>query len=156
MKRITSLAFSNSFITAFMRSSNWPRYFVPATRDAKSKVTILLSKRTLLTFFSMIFNARPSTMAVLPTPGSPIKTGLFFFLLDNTCATRSISFSLPMTGSSLPSLASFVRSLPKLSKTGVFCLSACCDFEDEERIFSGFEDEFFPLMILSNSLRTSS
>ena len=30
----------------------------------------------------MIFSAKPSTTAVLPTPGSPIKQGLFFILLD--------------------------------------------------------------------------
>ena len=39
-------------------------------------------------------------MAVLPTPGSPISTGLFFVRRDRTCMTRSISFSRPMTGSS--------------------------------------------------------
>ena len=51
MKRMTSLAFSNSFITAFIRSSNWPRYFVPATNAARSNVTTRLSCRTLDTFF---------------------------------------------------------------------------------------------------------
>ena len=34
--------FSSSFITAFIRSSNWPRYFVPATRLARSNVTTRL------------------------------------------------------------------------------------------------------------------
>ena len=63
--------------------------------------------------------AKPSAMALLPTPGSPINKGLFFFLRLKICETRSISFSLPTTGSSLLSSASFVRSLPKLSKTGV-------------------------------------
>ena len=83
INRMTSFAFSNSFITAFMRSSNCPRYFVPATNAAMSRVTIRLSNSTLETFFSMIFNAKPSTIAVLPTPGSPINTGLFFFLLES-------------------------------------------------------------------------
>ena len=32
MNRITSFAFSSSFMTAFMRSSNWPRYFVPGDK----------------------------------------------------------------------------------------------------------------------------
>ena len=59
-----------------------------------------------------IFWAKPSTIAVLPTPGSPINTGLFFVLRDNICITRSISVDLPMTGSNLPSLAILVRFLP--------------------------------------------
>ena len=56
--------------------------------------------------------ARPSAMAVLPTPGSPIRTGLFFVRRDRTWMTRRISSSRPMTGSSLPSSASCVRSRP--------------------------------------------
>ncbi len=68
---------------AFILSSNWPLYFVPATIDARSRATTLLLNRTLDTFFFEIRNARPSAMADLPTPGSPIRTGLFFFLLDN-------------------------------------------------------------------------
>ena len=54
--------------------------------------------------------ARPSTMAVLPTPGSPINTGLFLERRCNICITRRISSSRPMTGSSLPLRASSVRS----------------------------------------------
>ena len=49
--------------------------------------------------------ARPSTTAVLPTPGSPISTGLFLVRRDSTWTTRRISASRPMTGSSLPSAA---------------------------------------------------
>ena len=41
-------------------------------------------------------------MAVLPTPGSPISTGLFLVRRDSTWMTRRISSSRPMTGSSLP------------------------------------------------------
>ena len=54
-------------------------------------------------------------MAVLPTPGSPIRTGLFFVRRDSTWMTRRISSSRPMTGSSLPERASAVRSRPYLS-----------------------------------------
>ena len=54
---------------------------------------------------STMRRARPSTMAVLPTPGSPISTGLFFVRRDSTWITRRISSSRPMTGSSLPSRA---------------------------------------------------
>ena len=57
-------------------------------------------------------------MAVLPTPGSPISTGLFLVRRDRTCMTRSISLSRPMTGSSLPSRASWVRLRPNWSSTG--------------------------------------
>ena len=49
--------------------------------------------------------ARPSTMAVLPTPGSPISTGLFLVRRASTWMVRRISSSRPITGSSLPSRA---------------------------------------------------
>ena len=50
-------------------------------------------------------SARPSTIAVLPTPGSPISTGLFLVRRESTCIVRRISSSRPITGSSLPSRA---------------------------------------------------
>ena len=59
--------------------------------------------------------ARPSTTAVLPTPGSPMSTGLFLVRRDSTCTTRRISASRPITGSSLPSRARAVRSTPYFS-----------------------------------------
>ena len=72
-----------SFITFFNLFSKSPLYFVPATRDP-------ISSEKILVFFNLsgisllaIFNASPSTMAVLPTPGSPTRIGLFFFLLHN-------------------------------------------------------------------------
>ena len=63
--------------------------------------------------------AKPSAIALFPTPGSPIKMGLFFFLRLRTWLTRSISFALPTIGSRRPSSAMRVKSLPKLSSTGV-------------------------------------
>ena len=39
---------------------------------------------------------KPSTTAVLPTPGSPIGTGLFLVRRDRTCITRSMLFSRPI------------------------------------------------------------
>ena len=54
-------------------------------------------------------------MAVLPTPGSPISTGLFFVLRDRIWMTRRISASRPITGSSLPARASATRSRPYFS-----------------------------------------
>ena len=56
-------------------------------------------------------------MAVLPTPGSPMSTGLFLVRRDSTCMTRSISFSRPITGSSFLSRASWVRLRPNWSST---------------------------------------
>ncbi len=61
--------------------------------------------------------ARPSTTAVLPTPGSPISTGLFFVRRERICITRSISVWRPTTGSSLPSAASLVRLRPNWSRS---------------------------------------
>src|SRR5437667_606987 len=65
-----------SFITAFSRSSNWPRYFVPATRAPRSSCRSRLFTSTSGTSCETIFCASPSTMAVLPTPGSPMSTGV--------------------------------------------------------------------------------
>ena len=64
---------------------------------------------------SAISMANPSAMAVLPTPGSPINTGLFFVLLLKICIILSISFFRPITGSILSCLAHSVRFLPYLS-----------------------------------------
>ena len=64
--------------------------------------------------------ASPSTTAVLPTPGSPTRHGLFFVLLPSTCIRRWISAFLPMTGSSFPSSACIVRSVPYWSKIPSF------------------------------------
>ena len=69
------------------------------------------------TSLATIFWARPSTMAVLPTPGSPMRTGLFLVRRDSTCITRSISRMRPMTGSSFFSRASCVRLRPNWSST---------------------------------------
>ena len=60
--------------------------------------------------------ARPSTIAVLPTPGSPMSTGLFLVLRERMRTTRRISSSRPITGSSLPCAAPCAtRSTPYFS-----------------------------------------
>ena len=46
--------------------------------------------------------ASPSTMAVLPTPGSPTSAGLFLVILHSTSIIARISRSRPMTGAKLP------------------------------------------------------
>ena len=70
---------SFTFNTAFKRSSNSPLYFAPATKALKSSSKIVLSSNDSGTSLRTIRCAKPSTIAVLPTPGSPIKTGLFLF-----------------------------------------------------------------------------
>ena len=40
--------------------------------------------------------ANPSATAVLPTPASPTRHGLFFVRRDSTCITRSISLPRPI------------------------------------------------------------
>ena len=89
-----------SLRTAFRRSSNSPRYFAPATSAPRSSATTRLSFRPSGTSPRTMRWARPSTIAVLPTPGSPMRTGLFFVRRLRTWMTRRISSSRPMTGSS--------------------------------------------------------
>ncbi len=99
-----------SFSTAFSRSSNSPRYLAPASRPAMSSDSTFLSFRLSGTSPLTMRCARPSTMAVLPTPGSPISTGLFLVRRCSTWMARRISSSRPITGSSLPLRARSVRS----------------------------------------------
>ena len=116
MKVTTSPSASEiSFSTALRRSSNSPRYFAPATIEPRSSATSRRFFRFSGTSPSTIRRASPSTIAVLPTPGSPINTGLFLVRRDRTWITRRISSSRPMTGSSLPLRASSVRSRPYFS-----------------------------------------
>ena len=122
MKMMTSGFCSISFIRARIRSSNCPRYFVPATTPVRSSVTTRLLKRIGDVRRFTMSCASPSTMALFPTPGSPMSIGLFFLRRLNISLTLCISFSRPTTGSSLPSAAAFVRSVPKLSSTGVLLL----------------------------------
>ena len=111
MKRMIcpSLFFTSSR-TAFRRSSNSPRYLAPATREPISRANSFLSFSPSGTSPRTILWASPSTTAVLPTPGSPISTGLFFVFLDRMRITLRISPSRPITGSSFCSLARSTRS----------------------------------------------
>ena len=105
-----------SLRTAFSRSSNSPRYFAPATIALRSSET---SRRPLSESGTSPATRRwasPSTTAVLPTPGSPIRTGLFFVRRARTWTTRRISVSRPITGSSLPARATAVMSTPYWSR----------------------------------------
>ena len=78
MKVMTSPSASViSLSTAFSRSSNSPRYLAPATMPPRSRLMSRLFFSPSGTSPSTMRRARPSTMAVLPTPGSPMSTGLF-------------------------------------------------------------------------------
>ena len=126
MKRIIlPCDWMTALMTPFRRSSNSPLYFAPATRAPISRVYISFSFRFSGTSPRTIRCARPSAMAVLPVPGSPMRIGLFLVRRDNICSTRRISSSLPITGSSLPFLASLTRFLQKRSRAsfGFICCS---------------------------------
>ena len=71
-----------SFRTAFSRSSNSPRYFEPASSAPMSRLITRRSRSDSGTSPETMRWARPSTIAVLPTPGSPIRTGLFLVRRD--------------------------------------------------------------------------
>ena len=108
-------------MTAFKRSSNSPRYLVPATRAAKSKVTIRLSNKkfrdvALFNTLGKPFGDGGFAYARLPDR----RTGLFLVRRERIWITRSISSSRPITGSKLLRPWPFwVRSRPKVSKAGV-------------------------------------
>ena len=51
-----------------------------------------------------ILRASPSAIAVLPTPGSPTSSGLFFWRRQSTWMVRCTSGSRPISGSMRPSL----------------------------------------------------
>ena len=108
--------FLTSSRTALRRSSNSPRYLAPATSAPISSANIFLSFSASGTSPRTIRCASPSTAAVLPTPGSPISTGLFFVLRESILIILRISLSLPITGSNLPSLALSTRSEPYFSR----------------------------------------
>ena len=114
-KMISPFDSSISFSTAFNRSSNSPRNFAPAIIAPRSSAHTRLPRRISGTSPMKMRRASPSTIAVFPTPGSPISTGLFFVRRASTCTTRRISSSLPITGSSLPRRASSVRSFAYFS-----------------------------------------
>ena len=115
-RMICPAASVTSLRTAFSRSSNSPRYFAPATMEPRSSATIRFSRNPSGTSPRTMRWASPSAIAVLPTPGSPISTGLFLVRRLRTWITRRISSSRPITGSSSPRRAASVRSRPYFSR----------------------------------------
>ena len=113
---LPSLDFT-SLSTALSLSSNSPRNFAPAISAPRSSEKIVWFLRLSGTSPLTILSAKPSAMAVLPTPGSPIKQGLFLVLRESILITLRISSSLPITGSSLCSLARCTKSVPYFLST---------------------------------------
>ena len=107
---------ATSPIMLFRRSSNSPRYFAPAIMAGISRVKIRLSFSVSGTFPSAMRCASPSTTAVFPTPGSPMRQGLFFCRRERMRMTRSVSFSRPMMGSICPDRALSVRLRPNFNR----------------------------------------
>ena len=100
-----------SSITAFRRFSNSPLTLAPAC------IRPMSSARTLMFFIAggtspcAMRIAKPSTTAVLPTPASPVRIGLFCRRRIRMSMIWRISGSRPTTGSILPSRARCVRSV---------------------------------------------
>ena len=82
IKRIVSFDFLTSSIADLILSSKSPRYLAPAIIPVRSRLTTFLSRRISGTLPFAISRASPSATAVLPTPGSPISTGLFLVRLE--------------------------------------------------------------------------
>src|SRR5512141_456880 len=121
MKRITfPSAAVISFRTAFNRSSNSPRYFAPAMRAPRSRASTRFSFSPSGTSPVTTRRASPSAIAVFPTPGSPMRTGLFFVRRERTWIARRISSSRPITGSSFSRRAASVRSRQYFSRAWYF------------------------------------
>ena len=106
--------FVTSLITDFRRSSNSPLYLAPATSAPISSENSCLFFKFSGTSPRRIRCASPSTIAVLPVPGSPIRIGLFFVRRLRICSTRRISSSRPITGSSFPLRAASIRLMAYL------------------------------------------
>jgi hypothetical protein len=102
MNTISSSLCSRISSTMFVsRSSKSPRYGCPATTPARSSATTRLPARVRHVAVDDALG-EPSTTAVLPTPASPIRTGLFLPRRDSTSMVCSISSSRPITGSIRP------------------------------------------------------
>ena len=124
MKRMILPLLSASSSTFKRRSSNSPRYLVPATRELAESSIRRLPRSAGGTLPSTMRWARPPTMVVLPTPESPIKMGLLRSLSIKVCMSRRISFSRPMSGVNCCMLACLVRSRPRRSSTELPPLAA--------------------------------
>ena len=117
INRMISPLPSASSSTFKSRSSNSPRYLVPATSELAESSIKRLPRNSGGTLPSTMRCANPVTMVVLPTPESPIKIGLLRSLSIKVWMSCRISFSRPMSGCNCFILACFVRSRPRRSST---------------------------------------
>ena len=89
----------------------------PCRSEVQRESGLLASSDASGTSPAWIFSARPSATAVLPTPGSPISTGLFLVRrLKHHHHTLDFGMDRPITGSSFPAAASAVRLRPNWSR----------------------------------------
>ena len=95
--------------TALNRSSKSPRNRAPASSAAVSSANTSAPSRRAGASSPASRNASPSASAVLPTPASPTKTGLFFRRRHRISIVRRSSAVRPISGSSRPACASAVR-----------------------------------------------
>ncbi|CFP63825.1 Uncharacterised protein [Bordetella pertussis] len=111
MNRIASGLPRICLSTPLRRCSKSPRYLVPASKAPMSSAKTCAVCSTSGTSPRVMRQARPSAMAVLPTPASPTSSGLFLRRRHNTWMTRSTSCSRPIRGSMRPASAAAFRSL---------------------------------------------
>ena len=95
--------------TPLRRCSKSPRYLVPANSAPMSSEYTTESFSTSGTSFCEMRQARPSAIAVFPTPASPTNRGLFLRRRHKIWMTLSTSYSRPIKGSIFPSLAIWLR-----------------------------------------------
>ena len=103
--------FLTSSMTDLSRFSNSPFTPAPACNSPRSSAFTATFFSGGGTSPSAIRRAIPSTTAVLPTPASPVRIGLFCRRRMRMSIIRRISGSRPITGSILPAFAWAVRSV---------------------------------------------
>ena len=128
-----------SAMTDFKRFSNSPFTLAPACNKPKSRVRTQTSFNGPGTSPEAIRKAKPSTTAVLPTPASPVKIGLFWRRRIRISTICLISSSRPSTASILPCLAASVKLTVNLSSDGVL-LGADGLSDDEVSPISTLDD----------------
>ena len=111
----------------FRRSSNSPRYFAPASIAARSSEThALAASGSRARCPPRCAAPDPSTMADLPTPGSPMSTGLFLRAARQNLDARARFRGRARSPDPARRCAQrAVRSRENWFSTGVSCASSC-------------------------------
>ena len=139
---------STSFNIFLTLSSNSPLYFVPATSAPTSIFIIFLFLSFNGTSLFAIILLNSSTIAVFPTPASPIKIGLFLVLLHSISNSLLISFSLPITGSNSLFFAFSVKFIPSVSTSNFWCFLVFVVNLYENSLYNLSISIFIPINIL--------